>query len=134
MGYSQSTLQQVSALNITPNGSEGAIWMAGAGLAADSLNNIYFLAGNGTFDDTLDASGFPNKRDYGNGFIKLSTAGNNLTVADYFNMHDTDSESCADTDLGSGGEMVLPDLKDSKATPGTWLSGPGKTPGCTGES
>lgn len=118
MGYSQSTLQQVSVLNITPNGSEGAIWMAGAGLAADSSNNIYFLAGNGTFDDTLDASGFPNKSDYGNGFIKLSTAGNNLTVADYFNMHDTDSESGADTDLGSGGAMVLPDLKDTQGN--TW--------------
>lgn len=118
MGYNQSTLQQLSVLNITPNGSEGAIWMSGAGLAADSSNNIYFLAGNGTFDDTLDTNGFPNKSDYGNGFIKLSTAGNNLTVADYFNMHDTDSESGADADLGSGGAMVLPDLKDAQGN--TW--------------
>jgi hypothetical protein len=118
MGYSQSTLQQVSVVNITPNGGEGAIWMAGAGLAADTSNNIYFLAGNGTFDDTLDTNGFPNQGDYGNGFIKLSTAGNSLTVADYFNMHDTVSESGGDVDLGSGGAMVLPDLKDNQAN--TW--------------
>jgi hypothetical protein len=118
MGYSQSTLQQVSVVNITPNGGEAAIWMAGAGLAADTSNYIYFLAGNGTFDTTLDVNGNPNKGDYGNGFIKLSTAGNTLSVADYFNMHDTVSESNADADLSSGGAMVLPDLKDNVGN--TW--------------
>ena len=118
MGYNQSSLQQTSVLNITPNGSRAAIWMAGAGLAADSTGNIYFLAGNGTFDDTLNSSGFPENGDYGNGFIKLSTTGNKLAVADYFNMFNTDSESGADTDLGSGGAMVLPDLQDSAQN--TW--------------
>ena len=95
-----------------------AIWMAGAGLAADSTGNIYFLAGNGTFDDTLNSSGFPENGDYGNGFIKLSTTGNKLAVADYFNMFNTDSESGSDTDLGSGGAMVLPDLQDNAQN--TW--------------
>jgi len=118
MGYSQSTLQQVSVINITPNGGGAAIWMAGAGLAADSSNYIYFLAGNGTFDTTLDVNGNPNKGDFGNGFIRLSTAGNTLSVADYFNMHDTVSESNADADLGSGGAMVLPDLNDGAGN--TW--------------
>jgi hypothetical protein len=118
MGYSQSTLQQLSVVNITPNGSDSAIWMAGAGLAADTSNNIYFLVGNGTFDDTLDVNGNPNMGDYGNGFIKLSTVGNTLTVADYFDMHDTDAESGGDIDLGSGGAMVLPDVQDNQAN--TW--------------
>ena len=118
MGYSQSSLQQTSAIDITPNGSLAAIWMAGAGLAADSTGNIYFLAGNGTFDDTLNSSGFPENGDYGNGFIKLSTTGNKLAVADYFNMFNTDSESGSDTDLGSGGAMVLPDLQDNAQN--TW--------------
>ena len=118
MGYNQNSLQQTSVINITPNGGRAAIWMAGAGLAADSGGNIYFLAGNGTFDDTLDSNGMPENGDYGNGFIKLSTNGNKLTVADYFNMFNTDSESGADTDLGSGGAMVLPDLKDNAQN--TW--------------
>jgi outer membrane protein assembly factor BamB len=113
MGYSQSTLQQSSIINVTPNGSEGAIWMAGYGLAGDSSGNIYFLDANGTFDDTLDINSNPNMADYGNGFLKLSTAGNTLAMADYFNMHDTDGESNADEDLGSGGAMVLPDVKDN---------------------
>jgi hypothetical protein len=118
MGYSQNSLQQTSVINITPNGSRAAIWMAGAGLAADSTGNIYFLAGNGTFDDTLNSSGFPEHGDFGNGFIKLSTTGNALAVADYFDMFNTDSESGSDTDLGSGGAMVLPDLQDSAQN--TW--------------
>jgi hypothetical protein len=118
MGYSQTSLQQTSVINITPNGNDGAIWMAGAGLAADSTGNIYFLAGNGTFDDTLNSSGFPENGDYGNGFVKLSTAGGHLTVADYFTMHNTDSESNGDVDLGSGGAMVLPDLQDNSHN--TW--------------
>ena len=59
IGYSASTLAQTSVLNITPNGNEGAIWMAGAGLAADASGNIYFLDANGDFDTTLNASGFP---------------------------------------------------------------------------
>jgi hypothetical protein len=118
MGYSESTLQQTSAINLTPNGGEGAIWMAGAGLAGDTSGNIYFLDANGTFDDTLDANGFPNKGDFGNAFVKLSTSGNTLNVADYFNMDNTDAESGADEDLGSGGAMVLPDVKDN--TGNTW--------------
>jgi hypothetical protein len=109
MGYGESTLQQTSVLNITPNGSLGAFWGAGAGPAADSSGNFYVLSGNGTFDDTLNANLFPVDSDFGNGFLKISTTGNVLVVADYFNMHDTDSESNGDVDLGSGGPMVLPD-------------------------
>jgi Immunoglobulin domain/Immunoglobulin I-set domain/PQQ-like domain len=118
MGYSETTLQQTSALDVTPNGGDGAIWMAGDGPAADSSGNIYFLDGNGTFDDTLNSDGFPEHGDFGNGFIKLSTAGNKLSVADYFTMFNTDAESDSDQDLGSGGEMLLPDLQDTQAN--TW--------------
>jgi hypothetical protein len=111
MGYSESTLAQTSVLNVTPNGNEGAIWMAGAGLAADSSGNIYFLDANGDFDTTLNSSGFPSDGDYGNAFMKLSTS-SGLAVADYFEMDNGVAESGSDTDLGSGGMIVLPDLTD----------------------
>jgi hypothetical protein len=118
IGYNQSTLQQSGVLNVIPNGGDGAIWMAGDGPAADSAGNFYFLDANGTFDNTLNANGFPVNGDYGNAFIKISTSGNSLGVADYFTMFDTTSESDADQDLGSGGEILLPDLKDSSGN--TW--------------
>ncbi|HVB36153.1 MAG TPA: hypothetical protein VND42_02850 [Candidatus Acidoferrales bacterium] len=112
IGYDALTLKQTSVLNIMPNGREGAIWMSGGGLAADSSANIYFLAGNGTFDTTLNSQGFPEKGDYGNAFLKLSTAGGKLSVSDYFVMHNAVEESRKDLDLGSGGALVLPDLAD----------------------
>jgi len=113
IGYSQHTLKRTSVLNVTPNGYEGAIWQAGAGMASDG-KNIYFLDGNGLFDTTLDSKGFPNQGDYGNAFVKLSTSGNKLRVADYFNMYNTVQESNDDEDLGSGGVLLLPPLKDSQ--------------------
>jgi hypothetical protein len=112
VGYSESTLAQTGVLNVTPNGSEGAIWMSGAGLAADNSGNIYFLDGNGDFDTTLDANGFPGDGDYGNAFMKLSTSGG-LAVADYFEMDNEAQQNAEDSDLGSGGTIVLPDLSDS---------------------
>lgn len=116
MGYNENSLAQTSVLDITPNGSEASIWASGAGPAADANGNIYFLAANGSFETTLDANGFPVNHDYGNAFLKLSTAGGTLAVSDYFNMAGTVAESNVDEDLGSGGAMLLPDVKDASGT------------------
>jgi PQQ enzyme-like repeat protein len=113
IGYDQSTLAQVSVLNVTPNGSEGAIWMAGSGPASDTSGNIYLLDANGVFDTSLDARGFPIQGDFGNAFLKISTSDKQLAVADYFEMFNQSAENDADQDLGSGGALVLPDLNDS---------------------
>lgn len=126
MSYNESTLTQTSVLNVTPNGSDGAIWMAGAGLASDSSGNIYFLDANGTFDTTLTSSGFPVNGNYGNAFVKVSTTGNVMAVADYFNMHNTVNESNSDEDLGSGGTIVLPDLLNANGIAQHLAVGAGK--------
>ncbi|MFZ0286706.1 MAG: pyrrolo-quinoline quinone [Terriglobales bacterium] len=113
IGYDQNTLAQVSVLNLTPNGSEGAIWMSGAGPAADASGNIYLLDANGAFDTALDTRGFPGQGDFGNAFLKISTGNKQLAVADYFEMFNQAAENDADEDLGSGGALVLPDFNDS---------------------
>jgi hypothetical protein len=125
MAYSAATLAQASVLNVTPNGSRGGIWMAGAGPAADANGNVYLLDGNGTFDTTLNASGFPNQGDFGNAFLKISTS-SSLAVADYFATWDTVAKSNADTDLGSGGTLVLPDLIDGNGLTRHLAVGAGK--------
>lgn len=120
MMYDESTLKQTSVLNLTPNGpssphydnGEGSIWMAGAGLAGDSSGNIYFLDANGSFDSTLNANSMPAQGDFGNAFMKVSTANSVLTAADYFSTFDTTAASIADRDLGSGGTLLLPDVTD----------------------
>lgn len=126
MSYDETTLAQQSVLNVTPNGNEGAIWAAGSGLAADPTGNIYFDDANGTFDTSLDANGFPVKGDYGNAIVKLSTKKKKLAVADYFNMYNTVAESNADEDLGSGGAMVIPNVKDSSGGMHQLVVGAGK--------
>jgi putative pyrroloquinoline-quinone binding quinoprotein len=106
MGYDINSLAQTTVLNLTPNGNEGAIWGAGAGMAADGDGNIILLDANGVFDTTLNASGFPSEGDYGNAFLKVSTR-SGLAVVDYFEMYNQSSENGNDVDLGSGGTLLL---------------------------
>lgn len=111
MGYNATTLAQTTVLNLTPNGNEGAIWGAGAGMAADGNGNIFLLDANGLFDSTLSASGFPEQGDYGNAFLHVTIKGG-LAVADYFEMDNESQENGSDTDLGSGGTLLV-SQKDS---------------------
>lgn len=114
MDYNGSTLKQTSVLNLAPNGSKAAVWQSGAGPTSDSSGSIYLLAGNGTFHTRLNPHGFPIHGDYGNAFLKLTIDHDRLKVADYFDMDNTVAESNRDEDLGSGGAMVLPPMKDAK--------------------
>ncbi len=125
MGYSASTLVQTTVLNVTPNGVEGAIWGSGAGLTADYSGNIFFLDANGLFDPALNSAGFPSEGDYGNAFIRLATRGG-LAVTDYFEMDNQLEENHSDTDLGSGGAILLPAVKDSSGVTWELAAGAGK--------
>jgi len=127
ISFAQSTLARNGVLNIAPNSSGGpAIWMAGGGPAVDASGNIYLLSANGAFETTMDANGFPGNQDFGNSFLKISNAGAGLHVLDYFTMFNEVAESNADMDLGSGGEMLLPDLMDSTNTVRHLMVGAGK--------
>jgi hypothetical protein len=124
MSYSADTLAQTGALNVTPNGSGGAIWMGGGGMASDG-SSLFLLDANGTFDTSLNAQGFPSNGNFGNAFIKLGTSPT-LAVADYFATFDTVSQSARDADLGSGGAIVLPDLVDAGGVTRRLALGAGK--------
>jgi hypothetical protein len=125
--YAQSTLARNGALNVAANSSSGpAIWMAGGGPAVDSSGNIYLLTANGAFETMMDANGFPSGQDFGNSFLKISNVGAGLKVLDYFTMFNEVAESNGDEDLGSGGGMLLPDLKDSTNTVRHLMVGAGK--------
>lgn len=115
IAFNSTTLARTRVLSTGPNSNDGgpAIWQSGGAPAADANGFIYLLTGNGVFETTLDANGFPSKQDYGNSFLKLSTAGSTLTVTDYFSMWNEVAESDADLDFGSGGAMLLPDLTDA---------------------
>jgi PQQ-like domain len=143
IAFKQSDLSRAALINVAPGsnpnttaGPSGqdndysrngpAIWMSGDGPAADAAGNVYFLTGNGRFETTMDANGFPNGGDFGNSFVKLSSTGGNLAVADYFATFDEVLLSSQDKDLGSGGEMLLPDVTDSTNTVKHLVVGAGK--------
>ena len=127
ISYAQTTLARNGVLNVAAHSSAGpAIWMAGGGPAADASGNVYLLTANGAFETTMDAKGFPSAQDYGNSFLKISSAAAGLSVLDYFTMSNEVAESNADQDLGSGGELLLPDLMDSTNTVRHLMVGAGK--------
>jgi PQQ-like domain len=138
IAFDQKTLAQTAVLNVGPNSGAAvadgthfnmngpAIWMSGDGPGADAQGNVYLLTGNGLFEPTLDANGFPNMGDFGNSFLKVSNTTSGMKVADYFSMSNEVAESSTDTDFGSGGEMLLPDLTDGSGNVKHLAVGAGK--------
>jgi hypothetical protein len=126
-----TTLQVTQSFNAEPSSGSGmaSFWNSGAGPLADSAGNVYLLSANGVFGTTLDANGFPANHAYGNSFIKLAppvSTSSVLTLTDYFSMFDSVSESNGDLDLGSGGGLLLPDLKDGSGQTRHLILGGGK--------
>ena len=128
LGYDAATLELKAAFNATPNGGLGGIWMSGGKISVDDAGYLYFQTGNGTFDETLDANGFPINGNYGDTFLKLAVDpttdaahqnknGWGLKVVDYFTPYNQLALSNADADLGSGGVLLLPDSAGGAAHP-----------------
>jgi hypothetical protein len=104
LGYDKKTLKQVSVFNSTPNGGLGGFWASGAGIAGDSAANVLFpVTGNGTFDAN-NTGGL----DYGETILRLAPSAGSFTVNDYFTPNNQQALNNGDTDLGSGGVLLLP--------------------------
>ncbi|HXY14238.1 MAG TPA: chitobiase/beta-hexosaminidase C-terminal domain-containing protein [Terriglobales bacterium] len=102
MSYSASTLAQEAVFNTSPNGSANGVWMSGGGLATDSNGNIFFATGNGTWNGSTD---------YGDSIVKLGPpSGGKFSVLDYFTPYNQSSLANGDTDVASGGLVLLPNL------------------------
>jgi Bacterial Ig-like domain (group 2) len=106
--YDASTLSQRAAFLTTPeatsNGGLAGFWMSGAGIAADSDANIFITTGNGDFDTTNIPAQL-----LGDTVMKLFFNGASVSLLDYFTPYDQGSLDGGDTDLGSGGTLLLPD-------------------------
>jgi hypothetical protein len=112
--YDAHTLAQTGMFNANANGSGGGFWQAGCGPAVDIAGNLYLESGNGNFDA-------PNNV-YGNTVLKLSTT-NGLALADYFTPYNQLDLNLQDIDVGSAGQVVLPDSVGSVAHPHLLVAG-----------
>jgi hypothetical protein len=131
LGFDPTTLQLTRVLNTTPNlgtdqyEGEAGIWQGGYGPASDG-SRFYVMTGNGDFQANIG--------DFGDSFLEITPDGSvqpgnlngyGLSVTDYFTPFNEQSLATADTDLGSGGVMLLPDSVGSAAHP-RLLVGAGK--------
>lgn len=103
LGYNMTTLQQVSAFNTAPTGTEGAIWSCGMAPAVDTNGNIFVITANGSFN--ANTSGGSN---YSECFMKFTPTSGALKVADWFCPSNQATLSQNDEDLGSGGPVLIP--------------------------
>lgn len=105
MSYSASTLAQEGVFNTELNaatGFDGGIWMSGDGVASDANGNLYLATGNGSYNGT---------NQFGDSILKLTGPANGtFSVADWFTPLNQSSLNGGDTDLGSGGLLLLPNL------------------------
>jgi hypothetical protein len=72
LGYDETSLAPSAVFNANPNGDDCGIWQGGGKLAFDPQGFMYVETGNGLFDGTLNAQGFPIDGDYGDSFLKIA--------------------------------------------------------------
>jgi hypothetical protein len=110
--YNGTALTQSSALSVTPNATEGGIWMSGGAPSADANGHLYVITGNGAFDVT--------NKDYGDCFLQLNSA---LAISSWFSPTDQFNDNVNDLDFGSGGSALVLNLSTG---PGHLVIGGGK--------
>jgi hypothetical protein len=101
MAYGARSLKQEAVFNASPDADDSGIWEGDTGPAADKAGNIFLATGNGRFDAAKGG------RDYGDSLLKLN--GESLKLSDYFAPYNVANLDANDSDLGSGGPMLLPD-------------------------
>ena len=101
MAYGARSLKQEAVFNASPDADDGGIWEGDTGPAADKAGNVFLATGNGSFDAGKGG------RDYGDSLLKLS--GPSLKLTDYFAPYNAAALDANDSDLGSGGPILLPD-------------------------
>lgn len=112
--YNPYTLAQTGIWNANPNGSDGGFWQSSCGPAADPQGYIYLESGNGNWDST--------NGNYGNTVLKLA-ATNGLTLVDWFTPYNQLDLNLRDIDVGSAGQIVVPDSAGSAAHPHLLIAG-----------
>jgi hypothetical protein len=120
LAYNAATLRPTGVWCSTPNGSDGGIWGAGTGLAADvpdptghPYGRMFITTGNGSFN--ASAPNYTNSMNYGDSIIKLDLTGGVPTmtsggkpVGDAFTPFDQAKLNNGDIDQGSGGTVLVP--------------------------
>jgi hypothetical protein len=106
--YNASTLAQMAALCLSPNGFGAGIWASGAGLPIDDGapgGRMFVVTGNGT----RTSPPFNATSEFGESVVSFSLANGGITPIDEFTPFNYQTLNSHDWDLGSGGLLMVPD-------------------------
>ncbi len=102
ISYSLPDLVRTGVFVTTPTQGMGGIWQYGSGPAADDEGNVYFMTGNGHFQDQ------GRQPDLANSFVKLATR-DGLQLVDWYAPPSRNVLERCDLDLGASGPVVVQD-------------------------
>ena len=117
LGYDETKLTQEVVFNSTPNGTNGGIWQSGCGLGVDTNGDLIAMTGDGDFDTGASP------QDFGDSFLRLTPnpgATVSMTVASYFTPLNELMLEDQDLDMGSGGNLLLPDQPGPQSSSDDW--------------
>ncbi len=116
MAFDARTLTLIDAFNTTSGvdtsppgknkgngletGNPGSVWQSTTGLSVDDEGNVYPIVSNGPFNGSTS---------YGDSFLKLRLINGKFSVVDSFTPFDQQCLMEWDYDLGSSGNLLLPD-------------------------
>ncbi|EFH85048.1 conserved hypothetical protein [Ktedonobacter racemifer DSM 44963] len=116
MAFDAHTLKLIDAFNTTADvntapsgknkgndletGNPGSVWQSTTGLSVDAEGNVYPIVSNGPFNG---------RTSYGDSFLKLRLINGKFSVIDYFTPFNQQCLKEWDYDLGSSGNLLLPD-------------------------
>ncbi len=132
LAFDASNLTQLADWTATPHPKNttggGGIWGSGGAVSGDANGNAFVSIGDGTFDVNVGGN------NYGDSIVKLNVVSNGsggyvIQVMDYFTPPDEACRQTTDTDLGSGGPVLLP--PQPGAVPNLIvIAGKGNVPAC----
>ncbi len=96
MGYSESSLSQIGAICLSPNGFGAGIWHASGGVVVDGNGNLYVATGNGDYNGV---------KNFGNSVVKLSPT---LVILDWYTPTNWAALLSGDLDISSGRPFIVP--------------------------
>jgi hypothetical protein len=134
LAFDASNLNALADWTATPHPKNttggGGIWGSGGGVSGDANGNVFVAVGDGTFDVNVGGN------NYGDTIVKLNlvtsattTSGFAVQVMDYFTPPDEACRQTTDTDLGSGGPVLLPPQPGDVSNL-IFIAGKGNVPDC----
>jgi hypothetical protein len=122
MSYNATTLNQIDAICLSPNGIGAGIWAAGAAPVAEVNNpakpygRMFLATGNGGYSATQPYAANTGKQNFSMSVLDIDLTGGKFTIEDLFTPYNQANLSSEDGDLGSGGPVLLPTQTTSGGT------------------